>query len=361
MVLYGYQGADTDAEQLALTEQLLDAAFGQLRMIALNQPCLIVGDFHVEPTKIPCLAKGISARLWVDLKVSWALASGNQPSSIDMRGWGSGGGTRRDFMIRCPLAVAAVLSCTVQLDRWIAPHLAVRTLSVYDRWSCCVTQPVQFSPLWPASWLPAVDTGRSSKSVEVRMVWEIFDDRLQFMSRQDALLSESLDAGDVSQAWLVWSRAAETALADAYCFSGGPAPCQGLVLGRGMARLWLVRLGGHEVRKVRSNVVDVHDAADVFLYRDSSIAPFLDMRRRFKAVMDVQDAMIRGGISLARSVELTAQLDKIVAVGPVYPVTLDDLHGVRGLGLGDSHRVVSGIHRRLGDFIHSVVVHRRDV
>ena len=30
VVLYGYQGADLDAEQLALTEQLFDAAFGEL-------------------------------------------------------------------------------------------------------------------------------------------------------------------------------------------------------------------------------------------------------------------------------------------------------------------------------------------
>ena len=28
----------------------------------------------------------------------------------------------------------------------------------------------------------------------------------------------------VSSAWLVWSRAAEAALADAYRFSGGPIP-----------------------------------------------------------------------------------------------------------------------------------------
>ena len=170
-----------------------------------------------------------------------------------------------------------------------------------------MSQLVRFSPLWPASWLPAVDKSRSSKSVEVRRVWEIYDDRLQFMSQQDALLlSESLDVGDVSQAWIVWSRAAETALADAYCFSWVLPPCQGLFLGRGVARFRLVRLGCHKVRKVRSNAVDVHDAADVFLYRDSSIAPLLDMRRRFRAVMGVLDAMIRSGISLARSVELTA-------------------------------------------------------
>ena len=67
-----------------------------------------------------------------------------------------------------------------------------------------------------------------------------------------------------------------------------------------------------------------------------------------------------GSISLARSVELTAQLDRIVAVGPLYPVALDDFRAIQGLGLGDFHRVVSGVHRRLSDFFHSVVVHRRD-
>ena len=48
------------------------------------------------------------------------------------------------------------------------------------------------------------------------------------------------------------------------------------------------------------------------------------MRRSFKAVMDVFDAMIRDGASLSRSVELSAQWDEIRAVRPLYPVTLDD-------------------------------------
>ena len=118
---------------------------------------------------------------------------------------------------------------------------------------------------------------------------------------------------------------------------------------------------GDKVRKARGNAVDVLDAAHVFLYRDSSFAPLLDMRRRFKAVMNILDVMVRSGISHARSVEHTAQWDKIVAVGPLYPVTLGDLHAFQGLGIGDFHRLVSGIfHHRLSDFIHSVVVHRRD-
>ena len=43
VVLHGYQGADNDAKQLALTEQLSDAALGELGVVALDQPCLLVG------------------------------------------------------------------------------------------------------------------------------------------------------------------------------------------------------------------------------------------------------------------------------------------------------------------------------
>ena len=69
-------------------------------------------------------------------------------------------------------------------------------------YSACATY-----SLWPASWLPVVDKSRGSKSVEVQRVWGVYDERLQFMSRHDALLlDESLDAGDVLScvACLVW-------------------------------------------------------------------------------------------------------------------------------------------------------------
>ena len=181
------------------------------------------------------------------------------------------------------------------------------------------------------------------------------------MSRRDALLlDESLELDDVSMAWSVWSRAAEAALADAYQFSGGPLPCRGLVLGRGAALFRWVQLGGPYVRRARANVADALDAADIFLYRDRSVAPLLDMRRRFKAVMDLLDAMIRFGVSLSRSVELTIQWDRILAIGPVYPITLDDLSVDRDQGIGAFFGLASDVHRRLSDFIHQVVIHRRD-
>ena len=93
--------------------------------------------------------------------------------------------------------------------------------------------------------MPALDKTRGSKSVEVQRVWEIYDERLQFVSREDALgLDEALLCSDVSRAWMIWSSAAEKALADAFQFAGGPVPVRGLVLGRGMARIRTVRLGG---------------------------------------------------------------------------------------------------------------------
>ena len=71
---YGYQVFDDDAEQLPLTEQLFDAALAELAVVARGSPCLLAGDFNVEPTKIPCLSKGISAGLWVDLDAAWSAA-----------------------------------------------------------------------------------------------------------------------------------------------------------------------------------------------------------------------------------------------------------------------------------------------
>ena len=121
-----------------------------------------------------------------------------------------------------------------------------------------------------------------------------------------------------------------------------------------------LKLGGHKVRKARGYAADARGAADVFLYRDSSIAPLLDLRRRLKAVMELVDAMIRYGVSLSRSVELSAQWDKILGIGPLFPVTLADFEGLRGIGLGDFYHGVCVIHHRLCDFIHSIVVHRRD-
>ena len=123
------------------------------------------------------------------------------------------------------------------------------------------------------------------------------------MSREDALgLDGALLCGDVSSAWMIWSSAAESALADAFRFAGRRVRARGLVLGRGMVRIRTVRLGGLIVRSVRKSATRDGDVDDVSLYRDSSAAPVLDLRRNLRAILDLLDSIIRWGPSLARDV-----------------------------------------------------------
>ena len=245
---YGYQGADADPE---LSRCLMLLWVSSVLLLGGSLACWLGCRRRTHQNPLPVKRDFGWARVG-----AWAAAC-LQPTPTCKRDWNATGGHRRDSMVGCPLA-AAVLSFRVQPDRWIAPHLAVRTLLDCCRWTSRVTLLVQRIPLWPASWLPPVDKGRSFKSVEVQRFWEVYDERLHFMSQQDALrLDESLNAGDVSRAWLVWSGAAATALADACRCCWGPIPSRGLVLGRGSALFRVVRLGGHEVTKARGNLLVV--------------------------------------------------------------------------------------------------------
>ena len=105
---------------------MFDAAWAELGVVARGQPCSIIGDFNVEPTKIPCLFKGITAGLCVDLEAAWAGACGSQPAAPCKRSCDSSGGNRKDCMVGCPLTSAAVRSCMVNLGWWLQLQLAVR-------------------------------------------------------------------------------------------------------------------------------------------------------------------------------------------------------------------------------------------
>ena len=86
----------------------------------------------------------------------------------------------------------------------------------------------------------------------------------------------------------------------------------------------------------------------------------LDLRRRFKAVGDVLNGLIRDGATLARSLELTVLWDGILRIGSVFPLTFHDLDVAGSGGLGVWLQVVQDVHRRLSAFIHGVVVYRRE-
>ena len=117
----------------------------------------------------------------------------------------------------------------------------------------------------------------------------------------------------------------------------------GLVLGRGMVRIRAVRLGGPVVRSVRRSAADSGEVDDVSLYRDSSAAPVLDLRRKLRAVLNLLDAIVRCGVSLTRAVELSHLWDCVVRLGSLGSVSVEDFVAARSCGVGESRRLVAGV------------------
>ena len=221
MVVHGFQGAASDLEKLRLTDSLVDAVIGELAVVATDQPCLIVG-FNVEPTKIPCLLKGISAGLWFDLQACWATDNGTLPGATCKHSLLSTGGTRRDFVVGCPLATAAASWCRVLPNRWVMPHHAVRASFRLGTWTARSGVSVRYSALWPACWTRVTDRSRTSRSAEVRRIWEVYDEQLRHVPGfcRD-YMTAALQAGNVSEAWRIWSLSAEVSLIRTYLLVGG--------------------------------------------------------------------------------------------------------------------------------------------
>ena len=191
-----------------------------LLLLLLASLVSLFDDLNVEPDRIPCLLKGRMAGHWFDLQSSWASASGVDSPPTCCKTFGSGCGSLRDFILGCSHAISALRWCSVLQERWILPHYAVRASFSVGRWSAEVCLPVRSSVLWPAAWVSCVDKSRGSKSVEVRRIWEVYDESLSFIPPAFWRgIRSSLLAGDVSYAWRVWSFFAEVSLVRAFrCF-----------------------------------------------------------------------------------------------------------------------------------------------
>ena len=97
-VVYGYQGAEEDAEKLRLTDRILQAVLAETQVVCVGQPMLIAGDLNADPAVIPCLAKGISAGRYVDLALAYSLGAGLTPDITCTFNRDDGTGSRRDFL-----------------------------------------------------------------------------------------------------------------------------------------------------------------------------------------------------------------------------------------------------------------------
>ena len=96
-VIYGYQGAEEDAEKMQLTDKLLQAVLAEVRVVCTGQPVLIAGGLNADPAVIPCLAKTISAGRFVDLALAYSLGEGKRPAATCMFKLDECSRSRRDF------------------------------------------------------------------------------------------------------------------------------------------------------------------------------------------------------------------------------------------------------------------------
>ena len=88
-----------------------------------------------------------------------------------------GTGSRRDFFVGCPGALAASQACYVT-DRWFTPHFSVLARFRIGAWMADVACPVVCQLLWPACWLDTPDRSSSSSSRIVQDVRDIYRDVL---------------------------------------------------------------------------------------------------------------------------------------------------------------------------------------
>ena len=123
-VVYGYQGAEEDSDKLVLTDKLLQAVLAGAQVVHVGQPLLVAGDLNAAPAVIPCLAKGMSAGRYVDLALAYSQGAGVVPDRTCTFNRDDGSGSRRDFFVGCPNALAASQVCCVT-DKWFTPHYSL--------------------------------------------------------------------------------------------------------------------------------------------------------------------------------------------------------------------------------------------
>ena len=211
-VVYGYQVAEEDAEKIRLTDHLFQAVLVEAQMVCIGQPMLIAGDLNADPAVIHCLAKGISAGRYVDLALAYFLGAGVAPDVSCRFSREEGAGSRRDFFVGCPNALAASSACHVT-DRWFTPHFSVLGRFRIGTWMADVACPVACQPLWPACWLDTPDRSSSSSSRIVQDVWDVYRDVLGVVPDDVVLaLRDAVSRSSVDDFWSIWSKNAEAGL-----------------------------------------------------------------------------------------------------------------------------------------------------
>ena len=364
-VVYGYQGAE-DADQLLLTDKLLQAVLAEAQVVCVGQPMLIVGDLNADPAVIPCLAMGISAGRYVDLALAYSLGAGAAPDAACRFSREDGTGSRMDFFVGCPGALAASQACYV-IDRWFTPHFSVLARFRIGAWMADVACPVVCQPIWPACWLDTLDRSSSSATRVVQDLWDVYRDELGVVPGEVVLAHRNAASRSSVEDFWTFGVSAEEGLFRAYSLSVGPTVAGSTAfLGRGLLRIRSRRLGGRAVggrgsgwlyRASHGDEVDVHCAQ---YFANSALALLVLFRRRLKSVADVLEGIRGKGFTQSRWTALLSYWEAACHHGPCGPISsLDpwddwiplDLHGFFKW-VFDSLEVLNG-------FFRQVVVSRR--
>ena len=225
-VVYGYQGSSDNSHKLLLTNKLLEAVIGEAKACGTGQPVVIAGDLNAEPSVIPVAAKALQCGFLVDLDTAFSSGRGEAPAPTCTFDLDGASGTRRDFFLVCPNALAASTDCRVLVDRWFRPHFAIRAHFGLGAWSAKVQIVRSVSPLAPACWMDHPDRSRHSASKPVLEAWAVYLDMLQYVpvDVRQQLHKACLEEPNINAAWSIWCTAAEKGLLCAYKAAGGPCP-----------------------------------------------------------------------------------------------------------------------------------------
>ena len=276
-------------------------------MVCGGQPLLNAGDLNADPAVIPCLSKGISAGRFVDLALAFSKGAGLSPAATCRFRGDEGTGSRRDFFVGCPNALAAADACFVA-DRWFTPRFSVFARFCIDGWMADVACPIVCQLVWPACWLDTPDRSSSSATRVVQDVWDVYRDELGVVPQEVVLaLRDAVSRSSVDDFWTIWIQSAEAGLFRAYSKAGGPTEAgSSAFLGRGLVRIRSRRLGGRAVggrgssRLYRASHGDAVDVQCAQYFVNSSLAPVVLFRRRLKSVADVLNGIRSRGFTQPR-------------------------------------------------------------
>ena len=190
---------------MQLTDRFLQAVLAEAQVVCVGQPMLIAGDLDADPAVTPCLAKGISACRYVDLALAYSQRAGLAPDNTCRFSREEGTGSRRDFFVGCPGALAASQACYVT-DRWFTPHLSLLARFRIGVWVADVACPVACQPILPACWLDTPDRFFSSSFHMVQDVFDIYREELGVILEDVILaLRDAVSRSSVDDFRSIWS------------------------------------------------------------------------------------------------------------------------------------------------------------